>query len=413
MHYCRASLSLIVLLALVLPVTAQTLYVPSGTSGIGSSSNGNVGVGTSNPPYSFYTSGDIGVPSNRQFIARYDNNENYKATFGWSHLQLGNNGSNWIVAGRTAAGGALSFIVNNTADYSYGGFNGIEAMTIAANGSVGIGTASPASKLHIVASANHVVAIYNPSAASGITDFSVGGIGWVFARPSDGSLAQAIYSYNSATKDNLAISARSDIVFTAGEGGPSGAPERMRITDNGNVGIGTSNPASKLSISNGSYLGFQYAADNGTAFFIRANSSNAGELVTSGYSTPIKIDASNIQINANGGTGNVGIGTTNPSHKLSVNGAIRAKEVIVDTGWSDYVFDKDYRLTSLDEVERAIEKDGHLPGIPSAQEVAEHGVNMGEMQSKLLAKVEELTLHLIVQEKEIRRLREQLNSVSR
>ncbi len=102
--------------------------------------------------------------------------------------------------------------------------------------------------------------------------------------------------------------------------------------------------------------------------------------------------------------GNVGIGTTSPTHKLAVNGTIRAKEVIVDTGWSDYVFDPAYRLAPLSEVEQHIKTEGHLPGIPSAREVAEHGVSMGEMQSKLLAKIEELTLHQIEQEKRIERL---------
>jgi hypothetical protein len=102
--------------------------------------------------------------------------------------------------------------------------------------------------------------------------------------------------------------------------------------------------------------------------------------------------------------GNVGIGTANPSHKLSVNGAMRAKEVIVDTTWSDYVFADGYRLPPLAEVEAYIKAENHLPGIPSAQEVADQGVSVGEMQAKLLAKVEELTLHLIAQQKQIKEL---------
>lgn len=102
--------------------------------------------------------------------------------------------------------------------------------------------------------------------------------------------------------------------------------------------------------------------------------------------------------------GNVGIGTTNPTQKLSVNGTIRAKEVIVDSGWSDYVFAPNYRLAPLSEVEQHIKTEGHLPGIPSASDVAEHGVTVGEMQAKLLAKVEELTLHVIEQEKAQNRL---------
>jgi hypothetical protein len=99
--------------------------------------------------------------------------------------------------------------------------------------------------------------------------------------------------------------------------------------------------------------------------------------------------------------GNVGIGTTNPTQKLSVSGTVRAKEVIVDSGWSDYVFDKSYKLKALSDTEAFIKAEKHLPGLPSAREVAEHGVSVGEMQAKLLAKIEELTLHQIEQEKRL------------
>lgn len=90
--------------------------------------------------------------------------------------------------------------------------------------------------------------------------------------------------------------------------------------------------------------------------------------------------------------------------RLAVKGAVRANEVVVDTGWSDYVFDKDYRNAPLTEVKKYIEQNHHLPGMPSAQQVAQQGVSVGEMQAKLLAKIEELTLHLINDEEKIARL---------
>jgi hypothetical protein len=105
-----------------------------------------------------------------------------------------------------------------------------------------------------------------------------------------------------------------------------------------------------------------------------------------------------------GSSGNVGIGTTNPQYPLSVNGIIQAKEVMVNTGWPDYVFAPTYRLQPLSEVADYVRSEHHLPGIPSAAEVEEKGVSLGEMQSKLLAKIEELTLHLIGAEERIRKL---------
>ncbi|WP_232767024.1 hypothetical protein [Geminisphaera colitermitum] len=100
-------------------------------------------------------------------------------------------------------------------------------------------------------------------------------------------------------------------------------------------------------------------------------------------------------------TGDVGIGTGSPTHKLTVNGPIRAKEVIVDTGWADYVFADNYTLVPLSEVEAHIKEHKHLPGLPTATVVASEGVSIGEMQAALLAKVEELTLHLIAQDKKL------------
>lgn len=109
-------------------------------------------------------------------------------------------------------------------------------------------------------------------------------------------------------------------------------------------------------------------------------------------------------------TGNIGINTDNPNptFKLSVNGSIRAKEVKVETGWADYVFDKKYPLIPLKEVENYIGKNKHLPDVPSAAQVARNGVNVGETEVILLKKIEELTLYLIQQQKEIEKLKKHI-----
>jgi hypothetical protein len=104
--------------------------------------------------------------------------------------------------------------------------------------------------------------------------------------------------------------------------------------------------------------------------------------------------------------GNVGIGTTNPQHLLHVAGTVGAEEVIVSSTGADYVFEPGYRLAPLSEVSAYIEKNHHLPGIPSAAEGKEKGVGVADMQSKLLAKIEELTLHMIQAEERNNRLEE-------
>lgn len=98
----------------------------------------------------------------------------------------------------------------------------------------------------------------------------------------------------------------------------------------------------------------------------------------------------------------VGIGTATPTERLSVNGNIRAKEIKVETAnWPDYVFQEDYDLISLGDLEAYIKENGHLPGIPTANEVESEGVALAEMNRKLLEKVEELTLYIIDLRKEL------------
>jgi hypothetical protein len=110
--------------------------------------------------------------------------------------------------------------------------------------------------------------------------------------------------------------------------------------------------------------------------------------------------------------GNVGIGISNPANKLDVNGVIRAKEVKVETGWADFVFNDDYRLKPLSEVNTFIKENKRLPEIPSATEVKEQeGVNLGEMQVKLLQKIEELTLYLIEQNEKIQTLESKITEL--
>lgn len=113
-------------------------------------------------------------------------------------------------------------------------------------------------------------------------------------------------------------------------------------------------------------------------------------------------------------SGNVRIGTANeyPDYKLAVNGKILCTEMKVKLyeQWPDYVFKPDYKLRTLQEVDQYIQINKHLPELPSAKEVTETGINVGEMNAKLVKKVEELTLYIIALQKEMDQLKTKVSS---
>ncbi|WP_166923942.1 tail fiber protein [Flavobacterium poyangense] len=182
--------------------------------------------------------------------------------------------------------------------------------------------------------------------------------------------------------------------------------EKVRIQGDGNVGIGILEPAAKLAIqatttgSNGGVRlhGFTNSADISywsESQFAMAHSGQYKNLISSIGSSYF-----------NGG--NVGIGTSVPDEKLTVNGKIHAQEVRIDLASPmtvpDYVFANDYKLKTLKEVESYIKENSHLPEIPSAKEIEKNGLMLAEMNMNLLKKVEELTLYAIEQQKNTEQL---------
>jgi hypothetical protein len=191
---------------------------------------------------------------------------------------------------------------------------------------------------------------------------------------------------------------------------------KMTITPSGNVGIGTTNPENNngwnrvLNVYGTSHSKITTSSSNVNTGIWSHNSgyygAPAGGILGTYSNHPISFITNKSTKMTITPSGNVGIGTTNPgSWQLAVNGKIRAKEIKVETGWSDFVFENDYLLPTLTEVETHIKKKGHLKDIPSAKEVAKNGILLGEMDSKLLQKIEELTLYTIAQQKEIERLK--------
>ena len=113
-------------------------------------------------------------------------------------------------------------------------------------------------------------------------------------------------------------------------------------------------------------------------------------------------------------SGRVGIGTTSPQSELSVKGNITAKEIrVTETGWPDFVFEKDYKLPSLETVAASITKDGHLPGIPASREIRQQGVAVSRMLATQMQKIEEITLYLIDLKRENQVLKERVERLEK
>nr|WP_320120075.1 hypothetical protein [uncultured Marinifilum sp.] len=112
--------------------------------------------------------------------------------------------------------------------------------------------------------------------------------------------------------------------------------------------------------------------------------------------------------------GNVAIGTSvKDEYALAANGIIRAKEIKVEADWADFVFEDNYKLMKLSELEEFINENRHLPEIPTEKEVEENGISLGEMNSKLLQKVEEQTLYILQLQKQLEDVNKRLDKIER
>lgn len=257
------------------------------------------------------------------------------------------------------------------------------------SGNIGIGTTNPSHKLSVTSSANSLMELSSSTTGT-----------WMDFENTGAAEGARVWTIGHAgSSGNFGIAQR------------DGIDEYRLVVDNdGNVGIGKTDPSSKLEVYNssveetfklttgtdgriltlrGETINFKRAGAN---YIAASNASGTLNFSTGGsdiYNSQIRMRITS--------SGDVGIGTNDPKSKLAVNGDIRATEVTVlaDVTVPDYVFEPDYELRTLKETKKYIEENRHLPEIPSASEIGENGIDLGEMNMKLLKKIEELTLYQI------------------
>ncbi|MFZ1081075.1 MAG: hypothetical protein WAO19_04030 [Candidatus Kryptoniota bacterium] len=196
----------------------------------------------------------------------------------------------------------------------------------------------------------------------------------------------------------------------------SATPGQLFLASNGNVGIGTTSPTEGLlqlfGTEGNSVVLYSNSASHDYGLGINNNNLNA--FFPSNAHFSIRRDNYNgaeeasIDYSGNGYfAGNVLIqktSQTNTAYHLDVAGGIRADSVVVNSTGADFVFDENYQKLSLDELGQYVSAHRHLPGVASSEDVQKDGVSVGALQTKLLQKVEELTLYVIDQNKRIEKL---------
>lgn len=194
----------------------------------------------------------------------------------------------------------------------------------------------------------------------------------------------------------------------------------------GRLGIGTSNPGFQLEIIKSSSPYFQVFRDaspgndsycynmmSSSYHIFGSNKNGTGVLRKIGFAIGGSDNEADIKmmIDVNGF---VGIGTKTPDARLTVSGDIHSREVKVTVNaGADYVFNDDYEPISLTELEKFIRDKRHLPEMQSAKEMEEEGLELGKMDIRLLKKIEELTLYMIIFNKEMESLKAENEELKR
>jgi hypothetical protein len=449
------------------PYAMYALNGPGGTgpwtvngAHIHNTNSGNVGIGTTAPTSPLHLSGSA------QIMEKIATSHTAGAWLELENTSLG--GKRWgvISTGSANGEGAGKMLLRAITD-------GRSVMTLQGDGKVGIGTGAPLDELHVRGS-NATLRLEDndpdtPRNSSSFTLFEdaqptqlriskTNSSGSVFLdlnpKPSDGvnsGLVRFFRETNTAGVKGVRFYRGNNTTELSALIGVDGADSALQI-HGGRLGIGTSAPAANLEVRGFATPRLRVAhmvgqvgaagtgvlelksnrvvgnlvAPHGAVHFLDENDAVlAGiEHFGAGFSPGMHFvtnSASRMVIRPDGKVG-IGTSTVPAGVRLAVDGKLLCEEVEVQLSqdWPDYVFEDDYAIMPLDELERTIRRQKHLPGIPSATKVKAEGIAVGAMQASLLEKVEELTLYVIQlndrideTQSENRALRQQLAALER
>ena len=327
--------------------------------------NGNIGIGTNNPREKLDINGDLII----------DNRSNH------THLRLGNRANNNIISDSSPnkfyGGGYFFRVHNDNIPHKF-----IDAMMLTENGNIGIGTNNPSEKLEVRGN----LKINSQGTHTGIH---------LGNEHNDAIITDG--THNKHYGGGYFFRVHNDHF-------PHKYIDAMMLADNGNVGIGINNPSEKLSVERG--ISVSQNSDEGGYLSIQ-NTRKSGDSsltwriynMTGAYGNSLQFW--NYTNDWRGGSRLI----LSDNGNAALHGKFEAKEVkVTETPTADFVFEEDYKLPTLQEVEKHIKEKKHLPEIASAKEMEKEGVNVGEFQIQLLQKIEELTLYIIEQNKETNKL---------
>jgi len=339
----------------------------------------------------------------------------------------------------------MSVYGNNNLEFST---NSAKRFIINGSGNVGIGTTTPATKFQVKAGTNinlgirdgqtDVTAIqlnaFNDAADTNIPmelkaskyNFTIGNVGIGTINPtyklevnggiSTNAPCNFVHSSNEVTlingytRGDLWLNYRGSSVklnYSLGSGLGNGTFGNLQLDNlftTGNVGVGTTTPSEKVTVNGGVSIegSNSISSVNGFSNSLQLkNASNAAIVFNPGQSTELMFgfhSDGNFYWGTGQNAGNSYCMFLSKTGNLGITGKLTTSEVNVKIGgWADFVFHPSYKLRTLGEIEQFIKANNHLPEIPTESEVKQNGIGLGEMNAKLLQKIEELTLYMIEQ----------------